>query len=102
MLSEQLTINKDLTQKIKAPNDEDEEDEDEIISSNLIANDNEKKSEIKTESEVDAFIKSYRKYWDEKHQQEKEKKVAEVDCGFSPSAKKGMLLNLATNFLTIF
>lgn len=98
MLSEQLAINRDLTQKIKAPNnedeDEDEEDEDEIISNN-----DEKNLEIKTESEVDAFIKSYRKYWDEKHQQEKEKEVTKVDYKSNLPAKEGILLNFVTNFL---
>lgn len=103
MLSEQLAINRDLTQKIKPSNDEDEdvieEDEDEITLSSLIPNDNKKNSEIKTESEVDAFIRSYRKYWDEKHQQEKEKKVTEVDYKSNLPAKEGMLLNFVTNFL---
>lgn len=103
MLSEQLAINRDLTQKIKAPNnedeDEDEEDEDEIISSSLISNNDEKNLEIKTETEVDAFIKSYRKYWDEKHQQEKEKEVTEVDYKSNLPAKEGILLNFVTNFL---
>lgn len=98
MLSEQLAINRDLTQKIKAPNnedeDEDEEDEDEIISNN-----DEKNLKIKTESEVDAFIKSYRKYWDEKHQQEKKKEVTEVDYKSNLPAKEGILLNFVTNFL---
>lgn len=100
MLSEQLAINRDLTQKIKAPNnedeDEDEEDEDE---DEIILNNDEKNLEIKTESEVDAFIKSYRKYWDEKHQQEKEKEITEVDYKSNLLAKEGILLNFVTNFL---
>lgn len=100
MLSEQLAINRDLTQKIKAPNDDDE-DEDEEDENEIIPSDNEKKSEAKTESEVDAFIKSYRIYWDEKHQQEKKKNVAEVDHESNSPAKNGTSLKFATNFLTV-
>lgn len=64
-----MAISRELTQKLKRDSDdEDEEDEDEILQ-----NDKEDNN-LKTESEIDDFIKNYRRYWDEKNQKKEEKK----------------------------
>uniref|UniRef100_V9I727 U3 small nucleolar RNA-associated protein 14 A n=2 Tax=Apis cerana TaxID=7461 RepID=V9I727_APICE len=64
-LAQQLSISRDLTQKLKNPNDSDEEDEGDTSSIQFLVNDKENPwmKHIKTESEIDEFVKSYRKYW---------------------------------------
>lgn len=64
-----MAISKELTQKLQKADsdDEDEEEEDEI----LLKEDN-----VKTGSEIDDFIKSYRSYWDEKKKDEKKVKIS--------------------------
>ncbi|XP_072763673.1 U3 small nucleolar RNA-associated protein 14 homolog A [Anoplolepis gracilipes] len=82
VLANQLSISRELTQKVKRVDsndeDEDEEDENEI----LLKNDKEDNS-LKTESEVDDFIKNYRRYWDEKHQEKEKEKTEEKNIEIS-------------------
>lgn len=73
VLAEQLAISRELTQKIKQSTDESEEDEGNHTPLVLSKEDKENPwmNSVKTESEVDKFIHSYRKYWDQKQQEEK-------------------------------
>ncbi|XP_076247474.1 U3 small nucleolar RNA-associated protein 14 homolog A [Calliopsis andreniformis] len=69
-LAQQLIISQELTQKVRKSNDSDEEeDEDNSPSTQLVVNDKENPwvGDVKTESEIDEFIKGYRKYWDERN-----------------------------------
>lgn len=76
-LAEQLAISRELTQKVKQVDDSDEEEEEEEeISLSKGDRENSCMNSVKTEFEVDELIRNYRKYWDEKHQEEKEQKVA--------------------------
>ncbi|XP_014225952.1 U3 small nucleolar RNA-associated protein 14 homolog A [Trichogramma pretiosum] len=77
VLAEQLAISRELTQKLKT----DDSDEDDYVYENAQEDAPTKTSETDnpwnanskpSESEVDAFIGQYRKYWDEQH-----KKLAE-------------------------
>lgn len=70
MLAEQLSIGRELTQKIKQVDSDDEENEENEAPLMLSNNDkrNPWMNSVKVESEIDEFIKTYRKYWDEKHQ----------------------------------
>ncbi|XP_011169159.1 U3 small nucleolar RNA-associated protein 14 homolog A [Solenopsis invicta] len=75
ILSEQLAISKELTQKVKRidSSDEDEDEEDEENMDNMKAEEdemvlNEEENNVKTESEINDFIKLCRKYYDKKQQ----------------------------------
>ncbi|XP_034243687.1 U3 small nucleolar RNA-associated protein 14 homolog A [Thrips palmi] len=69
VLSEQLQINKDLTQKIQVDS---ESSEDEAPDNNVAPSDNPWMSQTKTEEDIDAFLSGYRKYWEEKGNKSKE------------------------------
>lgn len=92
MLAEQLSIGRELTQKVKPLEDsdegEDEENEEPLVLSNNDKN-NPWMNGVKTESEISEFIQGYRKYWDEKKKKEKEEKTAAaVDHDSKSSANK--------------
>lgn len=76
VLAQQLAISRDLTQKAKigSDNESDIEEKDEKSVKPSDPN-NPWVSAIKTDEEVDKFIKSYRKYWEEKN---KEKEITEA------------------------
>lgn len=79
MLAEQLAISRELTQKVKEDDSDNEDEEDEvplIFSSN--DKDNPWVNNAKTECEIDEFVKSYRKYCDENNKNLDENKVTEV------------------------
>lgn len=106
-LAEQLAISKELTQKIQQTNEYDENEEEvekekenpsqwvswkeKQKSSELLKQDSENpwKNAIKADSEVNEFIQSYRKYWDQKNQEEKDKKALKTNE--SKSVKNGTL-----------
>ncbi|KZC09475.1 U3 small nucleolar RNA-associated protein 14 like protein A, partial [Dufourea novaeangliae] len=70
-LAQQLSVGRELTQKLKKADDSDEEDENNsspVLPPTADA-ENPWVNNDKTESEVDNFIKSYRKYWDEQNAQ---------------------------------
>lgn len=92
-LSQQLAISRELTQKIKQTGDSDEDEEENQVPLVLSKEDAENPwmNGVKTESEVNDFIQSYRKYWDQKHKEEEGKKVSSID-GQSTSANKSMSL----------
>ncbi|XP_070148835.1 U3 small nucleolar RNA-associated protein 14 homolog A [Polyergus mexicanus] len=71
VLANQLAISREMTQKLKRT-DNDDEDEEEDEEDILLKND--KEDNLKTESEIDDFIKNYRRYWDEEQQKKAEKK----------------------------
>nr|XP_034189957.1 U3 small nucleolar RNA-associated protein 14 homolog A [Osmia lignaria] len=75
-LAQQLSISRELTQKLKKSTDREEDDEEEDESINYTAylrssNDKENPwiNNTKSESEIDQFISSYRKYWDDQKSQ---------------------------------
>lgn len=76
-LAQQLSISRDLTQKLKNPNDSDEEDEGDTSSIQFLINDKENPwmKDIKSESEIDEFVKSYRKYWDNQNNELQKKNL---------------------------
>ncbi|KOC63956.1 U3 small nucleolar RNA-associated protein 14 like protein A [Habropoda laboriosa] len=65
-LAQQLSVSRELTQKLKKVSDSEEEGEDVRSSVQLFVNDKENPwmGSAKTASEINDFIKSYRKYWD--------------------------------------
>lgn len=56
----------------------DSESEDEEEADELPANKDTDNPWVKTESDVENFVKSYRQYWDEKHKNQTEQTVAET------------------------
>ncbi|CAD1476602.1 unnamed protein product [Heterotrigona itama] len=64
-LAQQLSVGRELTQKLKKSNDSEEED----TPVQFLASDKENPwvGSVKTESEIDKFVKSYRKYWDDQN-----------------------------------
>lgn len=71
VLAQQLTISRDLTQKLKT-NDNSESEEESTVPSKTPDPSNPWVNGIKTSEEIDNFIQSYRKYWDEKNKEIKE------------------------------
>ncbi|XP_046838453.1 U3 small nucleolar RNA-associated protein 14 homolog A [Vespa crabro] len=72
VLAQQLSIGRELTQHLKVADDSNDDDDDnEQDSMSLQLSDNTKENpwinEVKTESEINEFISSYRKYWDGKN-----------------------------------
>lgn len=89
-----MAISKELTQKLKRIDSDDEEEEKEDANEILLKNDNE--NNVKTENEVDDFIKEYRRYWDEKHQkkeEDKEEKNIETSNEVTSEEKEVTLCN---------
>ncbi|XP_068967288.1 U3 small nucleolar RNA-associated protein 14 homolog A [Bombus flavifrons] len=69
-LAQQLSVGRELTQKLRKSNDSEEEDSgDDTFVQKLLVNDKENPwvGNIKTESEINEFVKSYRKYWDDQN-----------------------------------
>ncbi|KAJ8672841.1 hypothetical protein QAD02_004101 [Eretmocerus hayati] len=69
VLAEQLAISRELTQKVKKDDDSNDEDCDQDLSMQVLSSDKENPwmNAVKTGSEVEEFIKGYRKYWDERN-----------------------------------
>lgn len=96
-----MAISRELTQKLKRI-DSDEEEEKEDANEILLKNDNE--NNVKTENEVDDFIKEYRRYWDEKHQkkeEDKEEKNIETSNEVTSEEKEATLCNNKVHHKTI-
>lgn len=96
-----MAISKELTQKLKRL-DSDEEEEKEDANEILLKNDNE--NDVKTENEIDDFIKEYRRYWDEKHQkkeEDKEEKNIETSNEVTSERKEVTLCNNKVHHKTI-
>ncbi|XP_012149194.1 U3 small nucleolar RNA-associated protein 14 homolog A [Megachile rotundata] len=82
-LSQQLSISRELTQKLKKPtnsSDEEEVEEEDINDNTYVRSSNYDKenpwiSNVKTAEEIDQFISSYRKYWDDQNNQLKNKQL---------------------------
>ncbi|XP_076753011.1 U3 small nucleolar RNA-associated protein 14 homolog A [Xylocopa sonorina] len=76
-LAQQLSVSRELTQKVKKLSDSEEEGEDDSMYVQPSVNDKENPwtGSTKTKSEIDEFVKSYRKYWDNKNNQLNEKEV---------------------------
>ncbi|XP_066600138.1 U3 small nucleolar RNA-associated protein 14 homolog A isoform X2 [Prorops nasuta] len=72
VLAQQLSIGRDLTQKIGKEDNSDEENEDQAVFK-LSSSDKENPwvNGVKSTSEIDEFINGYRKYWDEKNNNKK-------------------------------
>lgn len=80
ILAEQLAISRELTQKVKRTDSDEEEDENEENVEDKEDEKNEmllkdKENSIKTESEIDDFIKLCRKYYDKKQKETEGKKI---------------------------
>lgn len=89
VLAEQLAIGRELTQKVQRRGDE-TDDENEEINMPLVSNNDQKNpsvNNIKTESEVDIFVETYRKYC-EKNKKSQQEKVAKVEHKFNLPAKE--------------
>lgn len=65
MLAQQLTISRDLTQKLKV--DDSESEEEPVAQKKKSDESNPWVNDVKTNEEIDSFVNSYRKYWDEKN-----------------------------------
>ncbi|XP_033340966.2 U3 small nucleolar RNA-associated protein 14 homolog A [Megalopta genalis] len=68
-LAQQLSIGRELTQNIKRVNDSEEENEDDNPPVQLSASDAGNPWVQKTGSEIDNFVESYRKFWDDRNNQ---------------------------------
>lgn len=103
MLAEQLTISRELTQKIKRLNDSDNEDEENNPSLALLNNDKKNPwiNNAKSEFEVDEFIERYRKYRGHKSQKLQGQVIQEYN-----SSKQGKIFKIfsyiISNFYFIF
>lgn len=95
MLAEQLAISRELTQKVGREDNSDNEDDVDEIPLVLSSNDKENPwmNNVKTESEINEFVKSYRKYWDGKNKNPHEGKVMEIDIGSTSSLKENTVNN---------
>ncbi|XP_014471605.1 PREDICTED: U3 small nucleolar RNA-associated protein 14 homolog A [Dinoponera quadriceps] len=93
VLAEQLSIGRELTQKVRPADDSGEDDENDENEAPLVLlssdKDNPWMNSVKKESEIDEFIKSYRKYHDKKKKKAEEEIVAEVEP--KPAANKRKL-----------
>ncbi|CAK9823893.1 U3 small nucleolar RNA-associated protein 14 homolog A [Anthophora retusa] len=75
-LAQQLSVSRELTQKLKKVSDSEEEGEDVRTSVQLVNDkDNPWMGNTKTTLEIDNFIKSYRKYWDNQNSQPKNQQL---------------------------
>ncbi|CAK9811067.1 U3 small nucleolar RNA-associated protein 14 homolog A [Anthophora plagiata] len=75
-LAQQLSVSRELTQKFKKVSDSEEEGEDVRTSVQLVNDkDNPWMSNTKTTSEINNFIKNYRKYWDNQNSQSKNQQL---------------------------
>lgn len=74
-MAQQLSISKELTQKVKKDDDSEEEDADDQPLK-LVSSDKENPwiNGVKTEPEIDDFISGYRKFWDERNKQNEQEK----------------------------
>ncbi|XP_012539674.2 U3 small nucleolar RNA-associated protein 14 homolog C [Monomorium pharaonis] len=94
ILSEQLAISKELTQKVKRIDSSDEEDEDDENDEENIKDKedeillNEKGDNIKTNSEIDDFIKLCREYYDKKQQKAEIIETSEISGEILSEKKK--------------
>ncbi|XP_046609106.1 U3 small nucleolar RNA-associated protein 14 homolog A [Neodiprion virginianus] len=81
-LAQQLSISRELTQKLRN-NEAEEDDEDEEDTGVKPLTESEKENpwtnNIKNQSEIDQFISGYRKYWDAKNEEQKSKESKEVN-----------------------
>ncbi|XP_076661483.1 U3 small nucleolar RNA-associated protein 14 homolog A [Halictus rubicundus] len=68
-LAQQLSVGRELTQKLKKVDDSEEEDGDDSLPVQPSATDAGNPWVQKTESEIDNFVKSYRKFWDKENNQ---------------------------------
>lgn len=91
VLAKQLSIGREISQKIKRDSDSDDDAEETNTSIQLSANDKENPwvGRGKTDTEIDEFIKGYRKYWDEKNKELENQK--HID------AKENKIYNEKTN-----
>lgn len=87
-MSEQLQINKDLTQKVQA---ESESSDEEAPDNDTAPSDNPWMSQTKTEEDVDAFLSGYRKYWTEKMNKSKDIAEEKPSNGETASPKSGTI-----------
>ncbi|KAG7188089.1 hypothetical protein KM043_015939 [Ampulex compressa] len=96
-LAQQLSINRELTQKIKNVVDSDEEKHKNNVPPQISVEDEENPwiNNRKTASEIDEFVKSYRKYWDTQHSNS-EKKIFPIGNG-SNEDKRDALQNKYNN-----
>ncbi|KAK0173193.1 hypothetical protein PV328_006429 [Microctonus aethiopoides] len=80
-LAQQLSISRDLMQKVVEPDNSDEEiNESDIEAAKISAatSSNPWINNGKTKTEIDEFVMNYRKYWDKKHKADFEKNSSEV------------------------
>lgn len=97
ILAQQLAISRDLTKKLTVANDTDSEGEQE---NNPVQEDNMKKPTdlnnpwIKTEEEIDNFIQSYRKYWDEHNKQKEIAQNVVTDVEFAKQEENDQVKDL--------
>ncbi|XP_076160308.1 U3 small nucleolar RNA-associated protein 14 homolog A [Ptiloglossa arizonensis] len=68
-LAQQLSVGRELTQKLKEPNNSkiDNEDDSSFMETILDDTENPWMYNSETTSEIDTFVKNYRKYWDEQN-----------------------------------
>lgn len=65
-----------MTQKLKRIDSDDENEDEEKEDENEILKNDKNENNVKTEFEIDDFIKEYRRYWEERHQEKEENKEA--------------------------
>ncbi|XP_011315406.1 U3 small nucleolar RNA-associated protein 14 homolog C [Fopius arisanus] len=75
VLAQQLSISKELTQKVKKVEDSEEEDEGVVVD----GGDNPWTNPVKSEEEIQEFVKGYRKYWEERNKTLDQKKERNRD-----------------------
>ncbi|XP_078039041.1 U3 small nucleolar RNA-associated protein 14 homolog A isoform X2 [Augochlora pura] len=86
-LAQQLSVGRELTQNIKRVNDSEEEDEGKNLPLQLPVTDVGNPWVQKSESEIDNFVKSYRKFW-EKETNQSSNQPSIVNNGINAENKK--------------
>ncbi|XP_015603966.1 U3 small nucleolar RNA-associated protein 14 homolog A [Cephus cinctus] len=76
-LAQQLSISRELTQKVQKDDNSEDDDEKETVLPSASDKENPWVNGVKTQSEIDDFISGYRKYWNDRNKLEKEKKSPE-------------------------
>lgn len=97
VLSEQLSIGREITQKIKRDSDSDNDIEESNMPIKLSANDKENPwvGRGKTDAEIDDFIKGYREYWDKKNEELRSKNLSDTTKNEISNEKSNMTQNLS-------
>ncbi|XP_076632957.1 U3 small nucleolar RNA-associated protein 14 homolog A [Colletes latitarsis] len=104
-LAQQLSVSRELTLKFKKPDDCEPDEDDNSPSTQSVSYDPENPwtSTNKSETEIDEFVKNYRKYWDEQNNRSENQKldVSKTDKNESDINKVNVSMENINNHATL-